>query len=84
MGECKTEAIQLDQLDFWIFAYIKAYSGIIQAYAETCVTLTYSELWYNQKAGIFRTRGIIITLVYSEPWHIQNTVKRLRWTVLQK
>ena len=43
------------------------YSGIIQAYYEPCVTLTYSELWY------------IHNLTYSEPdaysklWYIQNS-----------
>ena len=46
--------------------------------------------------GIFRTRGIFITLVYSdseayaEPWyiynpmHIHNFVKHLQWNILRK
>ena len=44
----------------------------IQAYTEPCVTLkysepeAYSEPWYIQNPGLFRT------LVCSEPWHIQN------------
>ena len=51
---------------------------------------------YIQRPNIFRTRGIFRTVTYleleaySEPWfiqnprHIQNTVKHLRWNVLQK
>ena len=49
-----------------------AYSGIIEAYSEPCVTLAYSELWYLQNRGIFKTRGLFITLVYPQLWHIQN------------
>ena len=45
---------------------------------------------YIQNPGIFRTRGIFTTLPYSEPWdiknprQIQNPVKHLRWSVVQK
>ena len=52
--------------------HIQTYAGIIQAYTETSVTLAYSELWYIQIQGIFKTRGIFKTLVYSKLWHIQN------------
>ena len=38
----------------------------------------YSEPQYIHKPGIFKNP------VYSEPWHIQNPVKHLRLSVLQK
>ena len=31
----------------------QAYSGIIQTYSDTCITLAYSELWYFQNPGTF-------------------------------
>ena len=49
----------------------------------------YSKPWYN-RTFIYFGKGICRTLVYleleehSEPWYIQNTVKHLRWSVLQK
>ena len=66
--------------------YIQAYSGIIQAYSEPCVTLAHSEFWYIQNFGLFKTRsryifrtpGISKTLTHSEPqthsesWDILN------------
>ena len=61
-----------------IFRHNQAYSGIIQAYSEPCVTLVCSELWHIQNHGIFKTRGILRTLVYPKLWqihtqrHIQN------------
>ena len=39
----------------------------ITAHSETCVNLVYSEPWYIQNPGIFRT------MTYLETWHIQNT-----------
>ena len=56
----------------FIIKHIQAYSGIIQAYSEPCAILAYSELWYIQNPGIFKTRGIFRTLVYPKLWHIQN------------
>ena len=50
-----------------IIKHIKVYSGIIQAYSEPCVTLTYSELWYIQHNGLFKRK------VYSEPLYIHNS-----------
>ena len=50
----------------------QAYSGIIQLYSEPCVTLAYSELWYIQNPGIFKTRGIFSNLIHPKLWHIQN------------
>ena len=44
----------------------------MQAYSERSVTLVYSELWYIQNLGIFKTRGIFRALVYPKLWHIQN------------
>ena len=35
-------------------------------------TLVYSETWLIQNPGIFRTRGIFMTLIYSQPRHIYN------------
>ena len=46
--------------------HIRAYSGIIQAYSEPCVTLAYSEIWYIQNPGIFRTLGYSELETYSE------------------
>ena len=115
MGKCKTKAIQADlgfrhiHTYSGIFRHIQihpdkirptqAYSGIIQAYSEPCVTLAYSKFWYVQNLGIFKTRGIFRTLEYPklwyirnqrEPWNIQNRwhtqsylVKHLRESVLR-
>ena len=55
-----------------IIRHIQAYSGIIQANSKPFVTLAYSELWYIQNPGIFKTRGIFRTLVHPKLWHIQN------------
>ena len=74
MGKYKTNVIQAD-LDIFnayssmfrypsIFRHIQTYLGIIQAYSEPCVTLTYSELWYIHNSVIFKTRGIFKTAVY--------------------
>ena len=60
MWKCKTKDIQ-PYLD------IQAYSGIIQAYSETCVTLAYSELWYIQNQRHIEKPGISKTLAYSKP-----------------
>ena len=70
---CKIKFIQAN---LGIFTHILAlsnkFSNIqesfrhIYAYLDSCVTLAYSEPWYIQNPGIFRT------LVYSKPWHIQN------------
>ena len=69
MEKCKTKS---NQTDLSIFKHITAYSGIIQAYSEPCITLSYSELWYIKNPGIFKTIGIFRTLVYSKFWHILN------------
>ena len=80
MGKYKIKAIQTD---LGTFTHILAYSDIsrriqpdiirhIQTYSEPCLTLTYSETWYIQNLGKFRTRDILKTLAYSEPWFIQN------------
>ena len=47
-----------------VFNNKQSYSGIIQAYSESCVTLTYSKPWYIQNYDIFKTRSIFRTLVY--------------------
>ena len=98
MEKWKTKAIQADSGTFrHIQAYLdisrcnQAYSGIIQAYSEPCVTLAYSELWQIENPGIFKTRGKFKTLIYTkrwfiEPWAIQkrrhdrNLVKHLQWS----
>ena len=49
------------------FRHNYAYSGIIQAYSEPCVTLAYSKPWYIQNTGIFRTRGYSEPRVFSKP-----------------
>ena len=69
LKQWKTKAIQTD-LD--TFRNNQTYAGIIQAYSEPCVTLSYLKLWYIQNSDIFRTRGIFRTLAYLEPWYIQN------------
>ena len=49
----------------------------------------YSEPWYIENSGTFRTRGILRILAYSKPWdiynrrHTQNFVKCLRWRALR-
>ena len=83
MGKCKTKTILPDfgiftrifsniQAYLDIIRHVQAYSGIIQAYSGLCATLAYSELWYIQNPGIFKTRGIFRTLVYPKLWYIQN------------
>ena len=44
----------------------------MQAYSKFCVTLTYSELWYTQNPGIFKTRVIFRTPVYTKLRHVQS------------
>ena len=63
MGKRKTKAIQIDL-------------GTVrqnQVHSKPCVNLAYSELWYIQNPGIFKTRNIFRTLVYLEPWSIENS-----------
>ena len=77
-----------------IFRHNQACSRVIQAYSDIFRTLVYSksnafsEPWYIQNLGIFRTLvnsepchiqnpGIFRTLAYTEPWQIQNPVKHL-------
>ena len=55
-----------------IFRHNQTYSGIIQVYSEPYVTLAYTELWYIQNPGIFKTRGIFRPLVYPKLQYIQN------------
>ena len=80
MSECKTRTTQTN---LGTFRRNQTYSGIIQAYLEPCLTLTYLKLWYIQNPNTFRTRGIFATQAYSRPslfrtplysesWHIQN------------
>ena len=81
IGKYKAKAIQED---LGIFTHISAYSDISmhvhsarhsQAYLgifRTLLLLTYSEPWFIQKFGKFRTRGIFRALVYLELWHIRN------------
>ena len=45
----------------------QAYSTIIQAYSEPCVTQALSEPWSLGNLDLFRTR-----LIFRTPWHIQN------------
>ena len=55
-----------------IIKHIQAYSGIIRAYSEPCVTLAYLELWYFQNPGISKTLVHSEPQTYSESWAIQN------------
>ena len=70
MSKCRTKAIQTD---LPTFRHNQTYPGIIQAYSDVCVTLTYLKLWYIQNPNIFRTRSIFTILVYPGPRYIQNT-----------
>ena len=79
MGKCKIKGIQADSEIFThlstysdISRHNQTYSGIIQAYSESCVTLTYSEHWYIQNPGIFRTLVCSEPETYSEFQAIQN------------
>ena len=88
MGKCKTKPFRQIQIYSHIFRHIQtyldifrhdqAYLGIIQAYSEPCVTLTYSEpqyiqnsgtfrIRYVQNPGLFRTLGNLVGEAYSEP-----------------
>ena len=69
MGECKAKAIQTN---LGTFRHNKTHLGIIQAYLEPCITLTYLKVWYIQNPDIFRTRTIFRTPAYSRPCYIQN------------
>ena len=64
-----------------ISRYNQAYSGIFGNYSDIVWTLcnsvifrtlTYSELWYIQNPGIFKTRVMFRILVYLKLWLIQN------------
>ena len=69
MGECKTKAIHTN---LGTFRHNQTYPGIIQAYLEPCVSLTYLKLWYVRNSDIFKTRSIFRTPAYSQLWYIQN------------
>ena len=58
MSKCKTKAIQTD---LGTFGHNQTCPGIIQAYSQPCVTLTYLKLWYIQNTDILRTRSIFKT-----------------------
>ena len=49
-----------------IIRYIQELTRDIQTHSEVCVTLVYSEPWYIQNPGIFRS------LAYSGASHLQN------------
>ena len=78
MGKCKTKAVQPYLRIFRhsrTFRHIQTYPNIIkniQAYSERCVTLAYSELWYIQNPGIFKTLAHSEPEIYSESRAIQN------------
>ena len=65
------------------FRHNQTYRGIIQAYLEPCVTLTYLRLWYQRilthsepeaylELWHIHNSGTSRTPLYSECWHIQN------------
>ena len=70
MSKCKTKAIQTD---LGTFRHNQTCPGIIQAYSQPCVTLTYLKLWYIQNPDIFKTIIIFRTPAYSQLWYIQNS-----------
>ena len=63
MGEYNAKDIQTN---LGTFRHNKTYPGIIQAYLEPCINLTYIKLLYILNPGTFRTA------LYSKRWHIQN------------
>ena len=81
MGECKTKAIQTN---LGTFRHNQTYPGIIWAYLEPFVALTYLKLWYIQNPDIYLepeayskprhiyNSGTFRTQLHSERWHIQN------------
>ena len=94
MKKCKTKAIHVDlgifshipsYLD--IFRQNQIYLGIIQTYSEQ---LYIQNQTHTKDISIFRTLAVSRPDTYSEPWniqnqrHIQNPVKHLRWSFLQK
>ena len=64
----------------------RKYSGILRTlcYSSRFRILVYSKPWHIQNPDIYRTEA------YSEPWdtqnltQIQNPVKHLRWSTVQK
>ena len=72
MRKCK----KVIQADLGIFTNIQGYSGkfrqtqtqafsgIIQAYSEPCVTLAYSESWHTQNQVYIQNSGIPKSLAY--------------------
>ena len=50
-----------------IIGHIQGISGVVQAYSEPCVTLSYAELWYIQNQTHVQNLGISKTLAHSEP-----------------
>ena len=100
MGKCKYKAIQTNLDIFTHNMHIQGLFRHIQAYSEHChnqnqrhiqkpaifrtLTLAYSEHWYFQNSGIFRTRdifralGIFSTRVILKTSMIQRFVKTVK------
>ena len=61
-----------------ILSHNQAYSGIIQAYSESCVTLAHKKTWHiqnqrhNQRRGVYRALAYSEPEAYSEHWYIQS------------
>ena len=52
----------------------QAYSGIFRNYSGIFWTLCNPGIFYIQNTDIFKTRGILRTLIYPKTWHIQNHI----------
>ena len=92
MKKFKAKVIHADE---GIFTHILAYSDIFKhkqslgIFRTLCnpgifTTLVYTEQKAYCEPWFIENRGIFRTLVYSEPWHIQNPVKHLLWSVFAK
>ena len=91
MNKFKTKAIQVDK---GIFTHILAYSDIFKHEQSIGIFRTLCNPSIQNKKHIlsrdilrtvhFQSNGIFRTLTYSEPWHIQNPVKHLLWSVFAK
>ena len=71
----KKQQNRLTQIHREIIEHIQAYSGVIHAYSEPCVTLAVSEFCFIQNPDMFKTRRIFWTKLYPKLCYIHN--KRL-------
>ena len=86
MKKFKAKAIQSDE---GIFMHILTYSDMFEhkqsigIFRTLCNPGIFRTVVYTEQKHIL-SRDILRTMAYSEPWHIQNPVIYLLWSVFAK